>query len=535
MDASALSRFKRDQALYTFYANKKANQKEQPDIQTNSTVNDRIVGSLDFIMPQTTPVLALDELIVQILLDQLTYTAAKNFGPTRSSRLNYIFMFTVAAAYNWVSPILTGTKDSWNWDTHYKTGTDNDTYIFVNHALITVLPTLIPGYDIRPLLVNEQALMGWTPSSQTAYVTALQTSLNFSTWLSNWQTWYASRQNDGNVAASVPAAAAVLPNGTMFLNVDYTQDISTYTSPTQWTPLVIKNRTQQKYMTLNWNDVRSTCLTSDNEIAVKAAAAPEYPDTTAERDADITELLNIVEHLDDSEKVQAEFWAGGPFTVSPPGMFVYMWGMVTLSSKFAETNGMNSFILSGLQLCVSLFEVGRLVWGIKKQYMQARPIQDVRIRYSGQTLTSYAGTPIDGSLWVPFQTATFVTPPFADFPSGHSAFGKAFVDVMTSWYGAAVPQTKPITLTKMFLLSPIFTTDQVQPPGVFVFPQGKSEIQPGVVPASDFTIRFTTWAEISASCGFSRQCGGIHARSAHLGSVAMANAIMPFINTAWGF
>ena len=531
-----LTSSKKDNALYVFYANKAATQKEQPDVQTAEVVLDRNKGQLGFPAAVAPTDFALDELIVQILLDQLSYTATKNLGPTKSSRLNYIFMFTVATAYNWLLPILSGTKDNWNWNTHVGTSSVLDTYVFVNHALIAVLPTLIPDYNVNPLLVDEQARMGWTPSQQTAYVNNLQTAKNFSTWLSNWQTWYAGRVADGNVEAALPPTAADLVtygNSTIFLNVNARQTVAEYPKPGAWTPLVIQDKTFQKYMTWKWDDVTSTCLSPTDETNIQAAADAEYP--TSSRNADIDSLVSTVTQLQDAEKVQAEFWAGGPYTASPPGMYLYLWGMLAKGSGFAKTMGMKTFLLSGLQLAVSLFEVGRLAWRVKKSHFQARPIQEIRNRYYSSTIAAYDGTLVEGSLWVPFQTKSFVTPPFADFSSGHSAFGQAFFNIMTDWFGPDIPQTEPIKLTKMYLLSPIFTVDQTQPFGVFLFPQGASQIQPGIVPSVDTFLFYSTWQELSLSCGLSRQYGGIHAMSAHVGSVALANALTPIVNSAWGF
>jgi hypothetical protein len=408
--------------------------------------------------------------------------------------------------------------------------------VFVNHALIAVLPTLIPDYNVNPLLIDEQARMGWTPAAQTAYVNNLQADKQFSTWLSRWQTWYAGRSADGNVAAAVPPTAAELVtygNGTIFLNVNARQTVSEYPKPGAWTPLVIQDKTFQKYLTWNWGDVTSTCLSPTDETNIESAADAYYPTTT--RDADIDSLVSTVTQLGDSEKVQAEFWAGGPFTSSPPGMYLYLWGMLAKGSGFAKTMGMTTFLLSGLQLAVSLFEVGRLTWRVKKSHFQARPIQEIRNRYYSSTIASYDGTLVEGSLWVPFQTKSFVTPPFADFPSGHSAFGQAFLNIMTAWFGPNIPQTEPIKLTKMYLLSPIFSVEQTQPFGVFLFPRGASEIQPGVVPAVDTLLSYSTWQALSLSCGLSRQFGGIHAVSAHLGSVALANALTPIVNDVWEF
>lgn len=531
-----LTSSKKDNALYVFYANKAATQKEQPDVQTAEVVLDRTKGQLGFTAAVAPTDFALDELIVQILLDQLSYTAKINCGPTRASRLNYIFMFTVATAYNWLAKILSGTKDNWNWNTHMGVTTTMDTYVFVNHALIAVLPTLIPNYNVNPLLVDEQVRMGWTPAAQTAYVNNLQASTQFSTWLSRWQTWYAGRVADGNVAAALPPTPADLVtygNGTIFLNVNARQTVAEYPKPGAWTPLVIQDKTFQKYLTWNWDDVTSTCLSPSDETNIQDAADAEYPTTT--RDADIDSLVSTVTQLGDSEKVQAEFWAGGPNSASPPGMYLYLWGMLVKGSGFAKAMGMKKFILSGLHLAVSLFEVGRVTWRVKKSNFQARPIQEIRNRYYSSTIAGYNGSPVEGSLWLPYQTASFVTPPFPDFPSGHSAFGQAFLNIMTDWFGADIPQTEPIKLTKMYLISPIFTVDQTQPFGEFMFPQGASQIQPGIVPSTDTFLSYSTWEGLATSCGFSRQYGGIHAMSAHVGSVALANALTPIVNDVWQF
>jgi hypothetical protein len=537
-----LSAHKRNRALYVFNTDKASYKKEQPKQQTNSVVVHRGSGGMPFVYngrvidsvccTTNSCIFSLDELVIQVLLDQLQYTATNNFGPTRSSRLNYIFMFSVAAAYNWVTTILSGTKDNWNWDIHYLTNNTMEQYVFVNRAFYAILPTLIPGYDPHMLLVNEQKAMGWTPEEQTNYVNVLTAKTNLAYWISLWQTWYATRQADGFVAAAAQPTTSQLPNGTIKLDVNTTQTISSYPSPSQWTPLFIRNTTTQKYLTWNWQSVRSSCLSESDEVSLESTADAYFP---TDRDADIASLVAIVTNLNDTEKVIAEFWAGSPFTVSPPGMFIYFWAMFALSSEFAHTQGMNTFILSGFQLATTLFEAGRVVWRVKKSHMQARPIQDIRSRYAGQTLNSYDGTQIDGSLWIPYQIASFVTPPFADFPSGHSAFGQAFENIMTSWFGPTIPQTKPILLQKMSLISPMFTTNQVQPPGIFVIPKGASEIQPGIVPANDYTLQFLTWGDMADECGYSRQYGGIHAMSAHLGSQALANQLTPLVNSAWGF
>lgn len=235
----------------------------------------------------------------------------------------------------------------------------------------------------------------------------------------------------------------------------------------------------------------------------------------------LAEVVGITAALTDIQKVTAEFWAGGPYTVSPSGMCIILWKMY----MNVISVGNNTMIFSGHDLALHIFETGRIVWGLKKLYMQARPIQEIRRDYRGQSLTKYDGTAVAGESWMPYQETNFVTPPFADFPSGHSAFSQSFANVMTAWFGPRLQSSEPIATPDLNLLSPAFQTAQSNSYGTFVFPAGASLIQPSVVPSADITLHWSSWQEMADSAGLSRKYGGIHATSAHVGSQAVANRL----------
>ena len=304
---------------------------------------------------------------------------------------------------------------------------------------------------------------------------------------------------------------------------DTLQNPASFPQPTKWTPLQI-GTTLQKYLTYNWHDVRPICLTAADDATTAAAAAAHFPADPTARSAEIAEVVEITNTLSDVQKVIAEFWAGGPFTVSPPGMFIWFWKTFAAAKNIGAQN-MDTFIFSGLDLAIHLFETSRVVWGLKKTYMQARPIQEIRRLYRGIPVKKYDGTTLTGGeAWVPYQETNFVTPPFADFPSGHSAFSRSFANVMTAWFGPVIPATEPISITDLTLLSPHLQA-QTQPYGTIVWNAGHSGIQPGVVPAAAVTLTWTSWADMAQSAGFSRKYGGIHAMSAHTGSIAVADAL----------
>ena len=316
------------------------------------------------------------------------------------------------------------------------------------------------------------------------------------------------------------------------------------------------NSIPKPYYTRTWENVRSVVLTTANDTAAKTAAAPFFPGpntpppippttNTAQRQAELddvvykTGLLGIPGVFSDTEKIKAEFWAGGPNTITPPGQFMWLWRQHALAFSISQQNayGYGALFYSGLDLAIHLFEMGRVAWGLKLQYVQARPIQDIRRNYattdiSGWRTTLDPGTgqllpaaDISGNVWLPYQAANFVTPPFPDFVSGHSSYSEVFALVMAGWYGATIPLSPPTNATDLPLFSPIFHGAQAMPFGVFQVSPGASEIQPGVVPQAPVTLSFATYQEMAISAGYSRQWGGIHALSAHTGGRAAAQSV----------
>lgn len=538
MDAGSRTEYLRNLCVYINYRDRAPYKTNS--VPDNQILNERIVGSYECasacncttndLLPQLPCVLK--TIVIEALESLLTYTATTNKGPTKSSRLHYLFFMTMATGYNWVQPSgpINGTKDNWNWDTRYPLTSTQDVFIWMTHLIATVMPLMVPGYNPSALLAMERDVFSWDVAAQTTYVAALQAKGQWALWYSAWTTWYVWRSNDGNVLGAVPPTTAQLPNGATVLDVSVSQDFTdatAYPNPKKWTPLKVIGVTQT-YATYGWNGVQSTCLSPTDEQAVKSKATPP---TDAQRETEIGNLVTLTSALVDSQKVQAEFWAGGPYTVSPPGMFVWFWK--TLIN--VQTVSDDAVIYSGLDLAIQLFEVGRVIWGLKQYYMEARPIQDIRRLYAGQTLTKYDGTPIAGNLWVPYQTPTFVTPPFADYPSGHSAFSQCFANVMSDWFGATIPATEPIVQTDINLLSHVFATRQTNPFGTWTFPAHTSEIQPGLVPATDQVLAWSTWQGMADSAGLSRQYGGIHCQSAHVGSQAVANELYTYVRANWGF
>jgi len=458
--------------------------------------------------------------VVNLGLDTvMAYAASINQAPTVTSRLLYLWAATVAQASNWVSTdtCVTGTQDGWNWDTKASAPlSDCDSIIWMASVIDYLTPQLIPSY-VSPY------------SYSAADVARVQTAGQWSTWLALWHTWMTARQNDGTSAAltTMPTSSANW-NQTIIVDGVTVNNISAFPQPQQYTRLTVKG-VEKTYLTYTWDTVTSTCLTASNETDIQQSPSVGTPLTGSARDAEIDSVLALSGSLTDAQKVQAEFWAGSAVsTFSPPMMCVWLW------KEYVRSVGVSCapLVYSLLDLAIHLFEGGRVTWGIKGLYMQDRPIQEVRRRYTGQSVASWNGT-IDGAQWVPYQRDNFVTPPFPDFTSGHSNFTKSLSLTMNKWFGPTLTKN-PIVYDGLPWMSTLFQGVSANAVfGDFVVAAGASSIQPGVAPAAPVTLSFSTWEDIATSAGMSRLYGGIHTMSAHTAAQAVAVLVDGYINSTW--
>lgn len=97
---------------------------------------------------------------------------------------------------------------------------------------------------------------------------------------------------------------------------------------------------------------------------------------------------------------------------------------------------------------------------------------------------------IPASGWMPYQEPTFVTPAFAGYVSGHSAFSRAAAEVMTRLTG-----------------SPFF------PGGISEWTVPAGELANEAGPSQDVTLQWATYYDAADQAGISRLYGGIHIRA----------------------
>jgi hypothetical protein len=245
----------------------------------------------------------------------------------------------------------------------------------------------------------------------------------------------------------------------------------------------------------------------------------------------------------DYGRLIAEFWADGPSSETPPGHWNVLANGVSDSPSLAARIGFGPaarlawdvrlyFVLNG-----ALHDAAIAAWGIKREYNAVRPISMIRyLAGHGQSsdpsgpaydreglplvpglvevVTAASSAPGQrhaaladhvgeiavrswrgaagvgwglGSLWMPYQRPTFVTPAFPGYVSGHSTFSRAAAEVLTR-----------ITGSRYF---PGGLLEQRFPPNSLTFEKG---------PATPVVLQAATYYDAADQAGASRVYGGIH-------------------------
>lgn len=254
----------------------------------------------------------------------------------------------------------------------------------------------------------------------------------------------------------------------------------------------------------------------------------------------------------DYGRVLAEFWADGPDSETPPGHWYTILNYVSDHPLISKQLGGTGPVLSDLEWDVKAYvSLGGAMhdsavntWGVKGYYDYVRPISAIRYmatkgQSSNAALPSYdphglplipglielvqSGDPLAGDAdenvgkvkiyawkgpdfiadpetdvagvdwilgthWWPYQRATFVTPPFAGYVSGHSTFSRAASEVLT-----------------------LFTGDEFFPGGMGTFDVAQNDFlvfEQG--PTQNMTLQWATYRDASDQTSLSRIWGGIH-------------------------
>jgi len=267
--------------------------------------------------------------------------------------------------------------------------------------------------------------------------------------------------------------------------------------PNRWQPLTYVNSTgdmvAQRFVGAQWCYVTPFALSSGDEFhwLVQLLGPAKYGSKEYQGQAE--ELIEISAGLTDRQKMIAEYWSDGPNSEQPPGH----WALFAQFVSARDHHTLDDDVKMFFALSNAIFDAGIAAWDAKRTYDSVRPVTAIALLNKGKTIRSWGGpgkgtVEMDGARWIPYQAATFPTPPFPDYVSGHSTYSAAGARILALWTGS----------------------DRF---GNFVtLPAGSSKIEPGITPAKGIELKWETFSDAANEAGMSRRYGGIHFRAADL-------------------
>jgi len=223
--------------------------------------------------------------------------------------------------------------------------------------------------------------------------------------------------------------------------------------------------------------------------------------------------------LTDRHKMIAEFWEDNKDTSFPPGTWLTFGQYVSAR----DDHGMDEDAPMFFALAAAQLDASIATWEAKVRHDYTRPVRAIRTLgrlgligtpgtdaetgETGNVVRAWAGPgkgtrTILARRFLSYQNPdSDPSPPFAEYPSGHSGFSAAAAEVLRSFTGS----------------------DRFG--GEIVFPAGSSRFEPGLTPAAPVRLRWETFSEAADEAGISRIYGGIHFRDGDLEGRRIGRAV----------
>lgn len=274
-------------------------------------------------------------------------------------------------------------------------------------------------------------------------------------------------------------------------------------APGRWQPLSFRDaggvlRTPG-FLAAFWGQVKPFALTSGAQFR----PAPPAAFGTREFADQARHVVETQAALTETQKVMADFWAGGTAGEVPPCSWCQFAQFVSARDRHDDNADIKMFFA----LSNAVFDASIGAWDAKRAYDSARPISAVRYIMNGQTITGFgldgpAGglRQIPGETWMPFHLPTSPTPPFPDHVSGHSTFSAASAEVLKRFTGSDAFHHSVTIPARSMLIAP-------------------------TLPAAPVTLAWASFSGAAYEAGASRIYAGIHFENSDVAGRALGARI----------
>jgi hypothetical protein len=262
------------------------------------------------------------------------------------------------------------------------------------------------------------------------------------------------------------------------------------TNPNRWQPLAYVDSTGnfvlQKFAGAQWCFVTPFAMSKGEDFRSVVEPGP-FRFGSPEYQQQAEDLIAISASLTNRQKMIAEYWSDGPYSEQPPRHWMRFAQFVSERDHHTLDDDVKMFFA----LANAMLDSSIAAWDAKRTYDSVRPVTAISFLFKGKKIRSWGGpgkgtVEMDGSQWIPYQLATFPTPPFPEYVSGHSTYSAVAARILALWTGSD------------------HFGDSV------TLETGSSKIEPGITPANPVILKWETFSDAANEAGMSRRYGGIH-------------------------
>ncbi len=255
------------------------------------------------------------------------------------------------------------------------------------------------------------------------------------------------------------------------------------------------------FLTPHWYLVKSFGLERNDMF--RPGPPPKVGSEQLKKEVD--ECIEFNASLTVHQKAIVEFMRDGPRSTGQAGHWLRFAQRVSRRDK----NNLDEDVKLYFAIGITAHDAFIACWDSKRHYDSSRPWSLVRYYYKGKMIKGWAGpgkgvVELPAEKWHPYSPATFVTPPFPGYTSGHSTVSAACAKILELFTGSdqfqVVEERQAGALTE-----PGFKCSQIQ------MVDGKLTVDQQAT--CDAVLKMPTFSETAEMAALSRLMGGYHIRT----------------------
>jgi membrane-associated phospholipid phosphatase len=247
---------------------------------------------------------------------------------------------------------------------------------------------------------------------------------------------------------------------------------------------------------------------------------PKYGSAQLKQEVD--EVLALNANLTPEQKATVEFMRDGPRSTGQSGH----WLRFAQAVSRRDTHGLERDVKLFFAVAAACFDAFIAAWDTKRAYDSSRPWTLVRLYYAGKKVRGWLGPgqgvgELPAEKWAPYSPASFVTPPFPGYVSGHSTVSGAAAKTL-----------------RLFTGSDRFEDEDARRAGSLTEKGASHAVMMAVdgerasadEKACDVTLALPTFTATAELAGWSRVLGGYHIQSDNLAGLTLGRQVA---DVAW--